>query len=490
MGLILRQSVKGSLATYLGVGIGYLNVVYLYPRFFGEAEIGIIRFLVEAATIFGSFALLGSNHSMVRYYPKLAQNSGDRGFAFLAFLVPATGFLLVCAILYLFREPVLAWFRPNAGDLLPYAGWIAPLAFLFMMGVLLDTYASIRNRITVPKLLKEGYLRIVMSVAAVAFGLNWLDFDQTVLLVVALNALQVVASALYLRWLGPVDLRPDFGRFDAALRRDYLVYTGFLMLGGLSQFLLQRLDFIMVSSMQGMAATGVYSTAFYMAMVIEIPKRSIQQIAAPVVADGLHRGDTALVSNLYRQASINQLLVGMLIFLGVWVNLHSVFDLMPNGEAFRAGVWVFFFIGIGKLVDLGTGIGGVILNNSDFYKWSALVGVIAAAVGIAGNLWLIPLFGLSGAALATAISFGLLSSYTIAIIRWKTGLHPFTGKTVVLLALFAAAMAAHQVFGFRTGALSDVLWNTALFFVPFAGLCHLMGVSPELNRLLRFRSRP
>src|SRR5947207_3374598 len=47
MGIVQRQSIKSSIATYIGVAIGYLNFVILYPRFLSTDQVGLIRVLVS-----------------------------------------------------------------------------------------------------------------------------------------------------------------------------------------------------------------------------------------------------------------------------------------------------------------------------------------------------------------------------------------------------------------------------------------------------------
>lgn len=485
MGVIFRQSLKASIATYIGIGIGYVNVVYLFPKYLDEAEIGILRFLLEAAMVLSGFALMGGASAMVRYFPKLPKTPGDRGFGFLAFAIPLAGFSLFWVIAWPFKDAIIGYFRPNASELLPYWIWLIPLVLFTVYGTVAETYASIRNRITVPRLIKDVIQRLGLTAAAVGIGTAWIGFEEAVMLVVLVYGVTTALNLVYLRILGHISLRPDFSGIDKGLVRDYLSYTGLVLAGSLGGMLLSRVDFIMVTSMEGIAATGIYSTAFYMAMVIDIPKRSIQQISAPIVSEGLHRGDHALVLDLYRKSSINQLLIGSLIFLGIWVNLDTVFDWMPNGEVYRGGALVFFFIGVSRLLDLSVGIGGVILYNSDYYKYSVPMGFITTGVAIAGNLLLIPIMGIGGAAAATAMSYVLLMLYIIGIVRWKSGAHPFTRETGLLVILLASALAAHHQFGTHTGAWTDIPINTGLYWLPFAATCLILRISPDIHHLLR-----
>ncbi len=485
LGVIFRQSLKASISTYIGIGIGYVNVIYLFPKYLDESEIGILRFLLEAATVLSGFVLMGGASAMVRYYPKLPKSPADHGFGFLVFSMPIVGLVFFWVLAWPFKDVIIGYFRPNASELLPYWIWLLPLVLFTVYSTVAETYASIRNRITVPRLIKDVIQRVGLSAAAIGIGTTWIGFEHAVLLVVAVYGGATFLNLAYLRSLGRISLRPNFSGIGTSLARDYLSYTGLVLAGSLGSMLLSRVDFIMITSMEGIAATGIYSTAFYMAMVIETPKRAIQQISAPILSDGIHRGDHALVLDLYRKSSINQLLIGGLIFLGIWVNLDTVFDWMPNGDVYRGGAMVFFFIGVSRLLDLSIGLGGVILYNSDYYKYSVPMGFLTTGVAIIGNLLLIPVFGIGGAAVATAIGYAILTVYIAMLVRWKSGIQPFTRKTWILVLMLAVTLAAHHQFGTHSGEWTDILVNTGLFWVPFAVFSLIFRISPDIDTLLR-----
>ena len=51
-----------------------------------------------------------------------------------------------------------------------------------------------------------------------------------------------------------------------------------------------------------------------MASLIEIPARSILQIVKPLLAKAWSEGDVTEIATLYRKTSINQMIIGLLLF--------------------------------------------------------------------------------------------------------------------------------------------------------------------------------
>ena len=96
MGIIARQSIKGTIVTYLGVAIGFITTFFVLTRFLSAEEIGLARVLVDAATLFIGLAQLGTSSSIIRFYPYFKdKEQGDHGFFFWTLCVPFIGFLLL-----------------------------------------------------------------------------------------------------------------------------------------------------------------------------------------------------------------------------------------------------------------------------------------------------------------------------------------------------------------------------------------------------------
>ena len=69
MGIIAKQSIRGTIVTYLGVAVGFVTTFFVLTRFLTAEEIGLARVLVDAATLFIGLAQLGTSASIIRFYP-------------------------------------------------------------------------------------------------------------------------------------------------------------------------------------------------------------------------------------------------------------------------------------------------------------------------------------------------------------------------------------------------------------------------------------
>ena len=162
-----------------------------------------------------------------------------------------------------------------------------------------------------------------------------------------------------------------------------------------------------------------------MATLVQIPGRSIMQIGKPILAKAWERNDRDEIQDLYHKSALNQMLIGSLMFIGIWLNIDDVLLLVP--EKYQGVQYVFFFIGIAKLFDTSCGLNGGILVTSDKYRYDLVINVILIVLTLITNVIFIPIYGMEGAALATAVSVIIYNMLKWFLLKYWYGFQPFTG---------------------------------------------------------------
>ena len=77
------------------------------------------------------------------------------------------------------------------------------------------------------------------------------------------------------------------------------------------------------------------------------------------------------------------------------------------GSDFIAARWVLLTLIVGKLINAFTGPVGYLLDLTGYQNQSALIRSCSTLVNVILNFIAIPLFGMLGAAIATALTFGI-----------------------------------------------------------------------------------
>ena len=155
MGIIAKQSIKGTIVTYLGVAIGFVTTFFVLTHFLTTEEVGLVRVLIDAATLLASLASLGTGSSIIRFYPYF-RNSGedgksDSGFFFFTVLVPLIGFAGFALLYGLCYAPLSAWFAEKSPMFVEYYYLVLPMAFFLLYQTIFETNANVLMRIVVPR---------------------------------------------------------------------------------------------------------------------------------------------------------------------------------------------------------------------------------------------------------------------------------------------------------------------------------------------------
>jgi len=99
MGLIIKQSIKGSFWSYLGVGLGFITTSFLFPKYVSTEVIGLFGVIVAYSTIASQLSSLGINGVTGRLFPYFRDESnGHNGFLFIGVSVVLIGFVLFLAV--------------------------------------------------------------------------------------------------------------------------------------------------------------------------------------------------------------------------------------------------------------------------------------------------------------------------------------------------------------------------------------------------------
>ncbi|MCL4483272.1 MAG: oligosaccharide flippase family protein, partial [Bacteroidetes bacterium] len=110
MGIIVKQSVKGTIYVYLGVLLGFITTAILFPRIYSTTEVGLLKIIVAYSTLIAQFGTLGINGATIRLFPFFrTEDKKHHGFLPFALLVGLIGFLISAILLLLFK-PLLKRF--------------------------------------------------------------------------------------------------------------------------------------------------------------------------------------------------------------------------------------------------------------------------------------------------------------------------------------------------------------------------------------------
>ena len=482
MGIVINQSIKNSLSFYFGMFLGAISTVFVYPNVFNDQpdHWGLIQLIVAYSFIISTFSNFGVPKTFIRFFPIIENKSK---FYFFSFLLITIGYLLFLILALFFED----WFFKfiSASPLLIDKFYL--IYFMVLIISFYELFVSIsRSNLnsTLPTFLNEAFLKSYSLIVLILHGLKILNFDQFLFFYVGGYLMKLII--IFISQFNTKSINLIFSL--RGIKITELIQFGlFVIVGGASAMLVSRLDMVMIGKFMGLKHVAFYSVAFYVGNAIRVPGRAVVAISAPIVSKAWKNNDLKLIKDIYYKSSINQLIIGGIFFVCVWLSVDDIFSLLP--EKFSGGRLVVFFIGLSQLFNVAMGVNGAIILNSKYYRFDLYANLFLLAVTFLSNYLFIPdssplkelgIVGINGAAFATALSIFLFNFIKFVFIYVKVKLHPFDIKTLysILLLLFVYYVVDSLSLDFNP--YLNILLNSSISLIIFVPILLYTKLSLEL----------
>ena len=496
MGIIAKQSIQGTIVTYLGVAVGFVTTFFVLTRFLSAEEIGLARVLIDAATLFIGLAQLGTSSSIIRFYPHFrSQEQGtksqdDHGFFFWTLIIPLVGFALFTAIYCACHEPLSRWFGEKSPLFVEYYYMVLPMAFFMLYQTIFETNANVRMHIVVPRAVRELITRIGLLVVYLLYAFECLTINGFVVALCGVYAIAMLCNMGYLFSLGEIALRLDweFLRNNRLLIRQYLLYTGFLLISAVASVLAPTLSSFFITAEMGLNYTGIFAIATYIAVMVSIPYRSMTAIASPQLATAIKENNQRETAHLMQQVSRSILLIGCIILCVIWLNIDLIFHILPNGETYASARYVVLLLGVSQLFIATCSITSSALNYSRFYAFSLLFSVLLTVMSIFLNNSLIPVLGMNGAAISNLIAYAVYFILIVITVRLTLRTPTFAREHIYIVLLFAAVFLLNHLWQhylpIQNIWLSSIIRSVVLVGAAIS-VAWFADLSPEINQQIK-----
>lgn len=481
MGIIRRQALKGTVFTYVGVILAFFTSAILFPRFLSKDEIGITRLLVSYALVFAQFSTLGFTNVTMRLFPYFRNNAlKHQGFLKLTVAVTSLGFLFMVMVFFIVKSYILH--AENSEIFSHYAWYILPITFFFAFFSVFEAYNRAVYDSVTGVFLKEFAQRLFILIAVIIYALKIISFNQFVFWYVFSVSLPTLMIVFTIGLNKQLFLSGSILKTDKAFRKEIINVSIFGILQGFSLIAISNIDVIMVSWFTSLQAVGIYSTCVVFGILVILPSRPLMKISSTLLANAWKDNDMDTIEKIYYKSCINQFIIGVLIFAGIWINVDHLFSLLPPG--FEQGKYVIFFIMLANLSEMLTGLNGTIINTSVYYKASAMFTGLLVIMIIAVNVLLIPLFGITGAAVGVFISNASNSLFKYWFLYKKFKMNPLNYR-FIFIALFG--IGAYIIAYLLTAAeniFADIFIKSAVIIVIYGLLIIAFRISDDLNAVL------
>lgn len=491
MSTIRKQSIISSVVVYIGFALGFLNT-YLFTRQGGltKEQFGLTNTFIAIANIMFSVASLGMPAYVSKFFPYYKSHLPNKKNDQLtwALLFSSIGFLFVVLIGTAFKHILIDKIFANSPELPKYFYWTFIFGFGYNIYMVMEAYCWQQRQAVLSNFLKEVLFRLFVTVLIVLTTLQIVkSFD--VFIGIYSFTYPAIVIVLFIFFIKRKELHFTFSVSNVTkrFRRKIIQLVSYVWGGSLVFNVAGVFDTIVIAAVMpnGMAFAGIYALAQNISSLMQAPQRAIVSSAIGPLSQAWKEKNYGKINRIYHRSSINQLIFSCAMFCLIWLNFDDGISTFHLQKDYSMAKWVFFYIGLAKIVDMGTGLNSQIIGTSTFWRFEFTSGVILLAITLPLNYELTRLYGVIGPAYSNLVSFTIYNLIRYIFLLRKFKMQPFTQKSVYTL-LLAAVCYFVSYYLFRNGA--GFLWivlRSGVFTILFASGMFLLKLTPDAIPVLQ-----
>ena len=478
MGIVLNQSLKNTIITYIGFGIGGISTIFLFPPILGKTYYGLSNYILSCANVIMPLFAIGMQNTLVKFYSQCKTEKEEN--QFLSFTVVFPLLLSIPLVLIgLFFYDDISFFITKKNPIVKEFIYLIPFIGICMAYFeIFYAWSRVHMHSVFGNFMKEVGLRLFSLIALVGIYYHWITVVDFIYLTAAIYFVAFLLTMLYAFKIK----KPVFQLSIPHNVKAILEYTFYIILSGSVANLLLDGDKIMLNQYMDIGNIAYYSVATYIALVISVPSRAMHQIVYPITAKLMHENKHDELNELYKKTSVNLQVVGGFVMLCIFININQLYEMLP--KEYSGGIWIVFMIGLSKYFDLILGNNNAIIFNSKYYRMVLFLGLMLVFFTIVLNMIFIPLYGITGSAFATLLSITLYSLAKLMFVVKRMHLYPFTIQNLYSIAITVILFGLFYFWQFSCHPIVGIILKSALVTILYLYLNYKMVVSVEINRVL------
>ncbi len=405
----LNNVFTGFATNLLGTLSMFLVTIYL-TRTVDQSIYGEFRLAFSFISLMVVLLLLGRDNGVVYYTQSVSSEEEKNRIisqeSFFTLLVLITG----TSLLYVFREAIILYiFNNNISNynyslslvMLPLWGW-------FNMGIAALRAKEYINYSFALTNLIQRIVRVPFFVIFVYMSESFFSLTLSMLLSQLVLLFLMIKKVPWITYFKGVDIKQFLLRFKYSIQ---------LGLSSIIFVVLGKMDVIMIGKFMDVANVAVYDICIMLSMVVIFPYTALVKASEPVVKSIIEDVEKLTKYKKNLSLAVNLASIVVLIFITNSSLILSVF-----GEEYKVGSAPLIILGIGYLFVSFLASPIEFLNMTGHVKKSLLILISSLVTNVILNYYLIPIYGLNGAAFATILSLIVTKVLALIIVKRDLGL--------------------------------------------------------------------
>ncbi|ASJ05568.1 hypothetical protein A3L01_09410 [Thermococcus barossii] len=463
------------LGTVVSMALGFFTRA-LIARSLDRTQYGVFSLTLTILNIGLTLALLGLANGLPRELSRYKKEEPEKvpELVSTAFILVAAGSSLTAAVIVLAAPSLSPIFNET---LLPptlrIAAFSLPFWALSMVLVSVSRgFGRVREKFYYQNIVIP-LIFLILTVLAVfmELGLSGIFFAYVFSQIAGF--LILMFETFRLRFLpGRLVFRPE-------LAKELFLFSFPLMLTGILGYIMNWTDTLMLGYYLNSDIVGLYNAAAPIARLLPIFLNSAGFLYIPIATAFFARAQLKEMKRIYQIMTRWIFLLTFPLFLFMFV-FPEVTITTFFGAKYAGAATALQILAAGFMFHTLLGLNGMSLTVIGETHANLIGNFFAALANVALNILLIPVYGIEGAALATAASFIVANIFRSGWLYRKTGIHPFSRSYVKQLSTGIGMIVILRIANVSASSVWGVLGILVVFCVTYLVLVLMMkSIEPE-----------
>jgi O-antigen/teichoic acid export membrane protein len=421
----IKKIAKGAGISFVGMGVGmffaYLGTM-IVARFLGPADFGLISMAQVVTTITSTIVLIGMQEGVARFVA-FYKGKNDPGMI-KSVIVSALEIVLPLGIiggitLFWFADliSIEVFHEPNLTLILKVFSLSIPFYGLFyIFDYSLGGFGAIKYVVATRDIFQNGFrLLLLMLFLSIGYGVYGAAFAYILAIITT-----PFVTLYYLNRIFPVFSKKTK---SISMKKELFSYSWPLMFAGIMGFVFGWIDTIMVGYFLTAEDVGIYRASLSTAAILTILAGSFGSMFFPVITELYSRKEMEELKNTTIATTKWILIIGLpLVLLLIFFSKQVLYLLY--GPRYIQGAFALSILGFGYLITSVFSPTNQLLQATGRTRLVMFNTGIGAVLNVILNFLLIPVYGINGAAIATAFSLTALNALAFLEVYMNTGIQP------------------------------------------------------------------
>ena len=384
-------------------------------NFYSAENVGRYDFVRSTLMVLGGISLMGTNQSIIYYSGLLNARKSIESirsiYSEMLKIIFTLSLIILGFFMIFFNEPIIYDIFKNRESYTLILKTILTLVFFAVTMLNIDTIRALKKTI-----LSEMYRSIFRYLPVFIFAIILLKTNNEELLVevylLGFLLLSLFSSIRVYILFKKIDKPND--KSESFTITEIFKTSSPMALSAIAYFIMQSIDIIILSIYEGFDQIAYYSVSVKLAMLTTLALMSVNIVIAPRIAEIYENQKMQKLQMLIKHSTRIIFLISICVLSVLFFFSEEILGLFGQGYVIANNALLFLLAA--QFFNAVSGPGAIYLNMTGRQKTLNKILVSALIINISLNFYLIPIWGINGAAIATLASLIIWNTITTVLI--------------------------------------------------------------------------